>query len=272
MSGEGKNNRGRTPDRDAARALAVLARLPRAVGSETARQESRLAFLNGTQVKPSLPARRSVRSWAPLLAAAVLGAVLVGWFGFSPQEQWVVLDVVDPEGISIPVADQLVAGLTVPAGPVATGPGSELEVQLGSRLRLRMLPGSELNLPRPPGRWFGRNRRLILNAGEFYGTSGGQQLGFDLVFATAELEARLTGTTFAVFRTPEASCVCLWQGGIVVRPLVGPDQRITLEQEQRVWVYKDGRQPELLPLSGMEQMKLQMTHDAGLADPPRNSP
>jgi ferric-dicitrate binding protein FerR (iron transport regulator) len=131
-----------------------------------------------------------------------------------------------------------------------------------------MIPGTALELPRPPGRWFGRDRELTLTAGEIYGTSGGRTLDFDLTFATGELQAQLTGTTFAVFRTDTASCVCLWEGGIAVTPLVGPAETIDLEVKRRVWVFKDGRAPAILPLSDMEVMKLQMIHEAGLAEAP----
>ena len=109
---------------------------------------------------------------------------------------------------------------------------------------------------------------MTLTAGEIYGTSGGRKLNFEMTFATEELQAQLTGTTFAVFRTDDASCVCLWEGGIAVTPLLGPDAPIILEEKQRVWIFKDGRQPEILPLSDMEQMKLQMIHDAGLETSP----
>ncbi len=107
---------------------------------------------------------------------------------------------------------------------------------------------------------------MKLDSGEIYGTSGGQKLDYDLAFVTDELSARMTGTTFAVFRTDEASCVCLWVGGIDVTSSAGGEV-VTLEPRSRVWIYRDGRAPEVLPLSDMETMKLQMTDEAGLATP-----
>ena len=199
----------------------------------------------------------------------ILGVLAIVWFGSLPTQEWVVLDVVNPSGVVVTDGAPEV-GARLSGGRLATGPESELEVQLGDQVRFRMIPGTELQLPRPPGRWFGRGRRLNLNAGEIYGTSGGNKLDFELVFATGELEAQLTGTTFAVFRTAEASCVCLWEGGISVVPLVGTVAPINLAEKQRVWIYKDGRAPEILPLSDMETMKLQMTEEAGLATPNPN--
>jgi ferric-dicitrate binding protein FerR (iron transport regulator) len=259
------------PGEDGALALKALVRLPGAKAPEAARAQARAAFLWGgdsapAEVRTIEPRRSSRRRWLGLMMAAVLGVLAVVWFGSLPTEEWVVLDVVKPDGVVVSQG-ALDVGTRLSGGRVATGPESELEVQLGDQVRFRMTPGTELQLPRPPGRWFSRGRRLDLNAGEIYGTSGGHKLDFELVFATGELEAQLTGTTFAVFRTDEASCVCLWEGGISVMPLVGDETPITLAEKQRVWIFKDGRAPEILPLSDMETMKLQMIHDAGLATP-----
>jgi len=256
-------------ERDLALVLAALARLPRAAAAAQARERARMVFVHGDGVQKPVVERRERRErprrrWTSLLLAAALGVLAVVWFGITPDQEWVVLDIVNPDGVTSKSA-VMATGSPLATGLVATGPESELEVQLGDQLRFRMVPGTSVDLPRPPGRWFGRDRRLTLTTGEIYGTSGGQKLAFGMIFATEELEATLTGTTFAVFRTDTASCVCLWKGGIAVSPLVGPTTPIVLQPEQRVWIYKDGRQPELLPLSGMEQMKLQMIHDAGLA-------
>ena len=276
MSDDRQNN-------DSGRALAVLARLPRSVAPDSARESARMAFLHGSVIEPfdqasskkseqppSASPGKSSRRWVNLLMAAALGVLAVFWFGSQPVQDWVVLDIKTPAGITLPDGQTLAVGSHLESGLLATGPESELEVQLGDKLRFRMLPGTSLTLPKPPGRWFNRNRRLPLTSGEIYGTSGGQQLGFELVFATDELEARLTGTTFAVFRIDVASCVCLWSGGIAVTPLVGEFDVVNLEELNRVWIYKDGREPEIKPLDAMETMKLQMTHDGGLADPPED--
>ncbi|MBC8426789.1 FecR domain-containing protein [bacterium] len=267
MNDDRRHDDPRTPDRDAARALAALARVPRARPSASAREHARAAFLHGTEVR-RLPDRRarSGRRWSGVLVAALAATLAVVWFGSAPEMDWVVTDVVAPEGVTVSAAGDLAPGARVEAGAVATAAGSELELQLGDRLRFRLLPGTSIELPRAPGRWFGDDRRLDLASGEIYGTTGDNALGFDLAFATEELEARLTGTTFAVFRTDSTSCVCLWEGGILVTPLVGPDAPIALDEQQRVWIFKDGSAPEVSPLDAMEIMKLQMTRDAGLAE------
>ncbi len=283
MSDDRRHNDPQPPDRDAGRALAVLSRLPRCSAPESAKESARLAFLHGSVdqaessprlVKPiaepiQKPIQKSSsRRWVSMLMAAALGMVAVFWFGSQPAQQWIIMDIKAPEGIAMADGKSPAVGNVLASGLMSTGPESEMAIQLGEKLRFTMLPGTSLDLPKPPGRWFDRGRRLPLTSGEIYGTTGGQTLGFDLVFSTQELEARLTGTTFAVFRTEVASCVCLWEGGIAVTPLVGQYGIVNLEELHRVWIYKDGRAPEVKTLDANETMKLQMTEDAGVAELP----
>ena len=266
MSDDRKNQRGQVPGSDEGRAIAVLRRLPRAQASAEARSRARAAFLAPALGEGARTRRRSLAFVLP--AAALLAAALALFMiGTAPTAQWVVLDVVGPAGVTTPAGGTVVIGTRLKSGTVATADGSELELQLGDRLRFRMMPGTSVSLPSAPGRWFNRDRELQLTSGELYGTTAGQKLGFPLRLVTDELSATLTGTTFAVFRTPEASCVCLWEGGITVVPSAGADASVVLLPHQRVWVFRDARAPEVLPLSDMETMKLQMTQDAGLAFP-----
>lgn len=202
---------------------------------------------------------RSGKIWATFMAAAMFAMVAFLIVGSMSSEHWVVTDV--SEGSSRAVGVQLDPGV------LSTGEGEEVEVRLGDRLRVRLLAGTTVELPRPPGRWIDRVRGLTVTSGEIYGTTGGRPLGFPLTFVSDELRAKVTGTTFAVFRTDEASCVCLWEGGITVTPLVGTHQDVELTPRQRVWVYRDGREPAVMPLDPMEVMKLQMMSDAGIPEP-----
>jgi len=255
------NDDRRHDDRDRAAALQALRRLPRARADDEARRRARAAFVDGVEVRELRPAvSRGARGLrAALLAAALLGALAVMIWGMQPSDHWVVTDAV---GVPQQVGDRQEGAV------LATGPGEELELQLGERLRFRMLPETEVVLPSPLRRLFGGSQRLTLRRGEIYGTTGGRRLSPDFVFATGELTARITGTTFAVFRTDEASCVCLWEGGITVAPRGGGHDPVVLAPQQRVWVYRDGRAPEVMPLSDMERMKLEMTADAGLVETP----
>jgi len=203
----------------------------------------------------------SGRALAAVIAAL---ALLVGIYGSHPAESWRVVDVLAPEGVTMDAPVEV--GARLGALAIATGDSSELELQLGTRLRFRLLPGTRIELPEPPGRWFGRDRVLALTAGEIFGTTAGQALGFPLRFETPELSAELVGTTFAVWRTDEGSCVCLWRGSIEVTPRGG--ETVSLPVEYRYFVFKDGRL-SLEEIDGRERMKLGMMHDGGMpASPP----
>ena len=197
--------------------MTTLRRLPRAVASSEARQRARAAFMAGAvqdgatqaEAPPKHTEKRRSR-WAAMLMAAALGVLAVVFlYGWQSPDQWVVLDAVEAGGIAVE-GRTVAVGESFGSGSVAVAAGSELELQLGHSLRVRLLAGTELELPSGPGRWFGIDRTLKLDNGEIFGTTGGQKLGFNLAFVTDELSARMTGTTFAVFRTDTTSCVCLW--------------------------------------------------------------
>jgi len=192
--------------------------------------------------------------------------MLLTWFGRQPVDSWFITDVVESRGVTA-AAETVAKDTLVPAGSLATGPDSELELQLGDDLRFRMLPNSRLTLPSPPGRWLSRSRILILERGEIYGTTGDNRLDFALKFETVELTAQLTGTTFAVFRTEAGSCVCLWSGAIQVTSR-DSGESVTMTPETRLFIFKDGRPPHPEPINDMERMKLQMMHDGGIVPLP----
>jgi hypothetical protein len=202
----------------------------------------------------------------PIAAAAAI-AILVGavaYVGMQPSSQWFVTDLVEAEGIATVARPSEIGDAMLP-GSVSTGAESELEIQLGRELRFRMLAGTTIELPRPPGRWFARSRTIRLTAGEIYGTTSGAK--FPLEIETPEATARLLGTTFAAFRTEEGTCFCLWSGGIEVSPADGSPSKL-VPTEHKYYVYKDGRPSEVMPIDDMERMKLSMTHEAGLAPLP----
>lgn len=263
MTDDRRDMRGFPPDSPEAKALSALRRLPRAGADPVTRDKARAAFL----ATAGEPESRSARFVNLVSAVAVMAALLaVAIFGRAPTDEWIVLDVVNPAGVEAPAGSALAVGAVIEPGFVSLAPGTELELQLGDRLRFRMMPGTEIELPAGPGRWFNRSREFHLVSGEIFGTTGGHRLGFDLDFLTEELKAELTGTTFAVFCTDDGSCVCLWEGGITVTPIATNDEPTILDPKRRVWIYKDDREREVLPLSDMETMKLQMMADGGLAE------
>ena len=67
------------------------------------------------EVRSIEPRRRVASPGASLMMAAALGVLAVVWFGSTPTEQWVVLDVVNPGGVTVTegasaVGDRLAGG------------------------------------------------------------------------------------------------------------------------------------------------------------------
>ena len=258
------------------RALDALRGLPRPAPSDEARQRTLAVFLSGAApgadagadrpVAPSgrLPIR-SVERWRQwALAATIVLVTLAGfWYGGQPRYDWVVTDVIAPEGVA--AADPTAKGLSITSGRITTGPDSELELQLGDQLRFRMLPGSSIDLPSAPRRWLPRAQVIAVQSGEIYGTTGGQVLAVPLRIAAAEAEARLMGTTFAVFQNELGTCICLWQGCITVFPRAGGPS-VRMEDESKFYVYPNGSNSGMVPLDDMERMKLSMMAEGGIIE------
>lgn len=267
----------REPTADEQAALGALKQLPHPKAASEVRERARAAFLRGeaspgTSAMASTEPRRRSPRLLPLALTAAIAAIVIAVFSYGnqPAHDWFVTDIVEPAGVQTGETTPG-GGIRLTAGLVSTGETSELEVQLGSQVRFRMLPGTTIDLPRPPGRWFGKSRTIRLSAGEIYGTTGEQPLAFDLQVETSEAMAQIFGTTFAVLKLDIGTCVCLWTGGVMVMPKDG-DDGIRLPDEMKYYVYNDGRPNEMMPIEPMERMKLSMTHDAGLTLPESETP
>ncbi len=241
-------------------ALEALRQLPPPAAPAALRLRARAAFLGMDAPRTRAPRRAIVARL--LLAAAAIAAVV---FGTLPAGRWTVTDVKMPQDARLGNRPPAV-GMTTGATAVVTEPSAEVEVQLESDIRLRVLGDSEVRLPDGPGRWWRRSLALHLEAGEVYGTTGGERLPYTFRLKTPEAEAVLTGTTFAVFRTGDATCFCLYAGALQIRDRVGK-RDVDLPVGRRVFIYRDGREPSIQPLDAPEQMKLQMMDDQGM--PPR---
>ncbi len=260
----------RSPDEQ--RALEALQGLGAPRPSAAARERAKAAFLAAPAAgdvpvaRPAteapMPRRRA--NWIiPVAAAAVLAMAVfgIGQFATGPRVHWNVTNVTNPDGLSgVPTE-----GFVLEYGRVTTGPETELELQLGGQFRLRLMPGTDMELPAPPRRWRPEEMVLTLRTGEVYGIA--EDLDAPLRVVAVNSETLVRGTTFAVFQTPDASCTCLWEGSVEITGRTSGSV-VTLEAGQRYYVYNDGTASGPQPLDAMEIMKLQMLHDAGLLPDP----
>ena len=251
------------PDERAA--LEALRKLPRQDASAELRASTRSLFMEAaasrTVVRARAPRPRRVVASALVALAAV---VALFFFASVPRGSWTIVDIHMADEVLVD-GKAPVVGATVAHGPVRTTPCSEVELAFEDRLHLRFLSDASAELPEAPGRWLGRDRTLWLDQGEVYGSTGGEALDFRLRLQTDEASALLTGTTFAVIRLEDATCFCLYSGSIEFTP-AGAKQSVSLPVGQRVFIYKDGRDPVFEPLTDRERMKLQMLYDAVAED------
>ena len=248
------------------RMLERLQAMPAPVASAAAKARARGAFVSGegAQLRIERESRGpGLTRWAGVLAAAA-ALVFLFIYGAQPRDTWRVTDVVEAVGVEAQGGATAV-GVHIVGGRIATGLRSEVELQLGQDLRVRLLPGTSVELPTAPGRWFGRRKDLELASGEIYGTTGGKPLGWHLTLSGEGGRAELTGTTFAIILEGESTCFCLFEGGLDI-DVFGTGETLALPVERRITIAPDGgtKVEELRP---MERMKLQMLFDMGLVPP-----
>ncbi len=265
-------NRERPLTADERRALAALRAALPVEASAAARANARAAFL-GAGADGAAPAiadshhRRDLRVGYALAAVITLALVGGGLWAMQPRYLWHVTDVVAPAGI-VTAAGEVRPGAVLQGGTIRTGGESEIELQLGEELRFRLRPDGEVTIPDPPRRWFAREILLTVHRGHIYGTTGGP-LDLPLHVVGREAEAEIHGTTFAVLLEPTFTCVCLWEGTVLVTSRgPGATPPVQLPPGHKVMVYPDGSVSALLPLEPPEQMKLQMMKDSGILPAP----
>lgn len=162
---------------------------------------------SGSWVVPAL-------AWAACLAIAVLA--------FDRGPAWEVSrtsgsGVVLVGGRLIPIADTgaLTAALAH-GGRVRAPAEGELELVAPGQLAVHLAKGSDVVLPPAPGRWFRRAARAEVRDGEAFVTTGRGFHGASLTVATSEAMVEVVGTTFAVLRHGEGTCVCVMEGRVRV--------------------------------------------------------
>jgi ferric-dicitrate binding protein FerR (iron transport regulator) len=208
----------------------------------------------------------------PALAAVVAMAIL-GWWGMSPRGSWVVTAGV-PQGTVRVEGGSGAYGAVVSPGQVAVLDTVEFELQLAHDVRIRLVPGTVAELPKPPRRFFPPDPVLAVTHGEVYGTTSGP-LPYRFILETPEARAVLTGTTFAVIRSETATCFCLFEGTLAVTDRIQGGER-TLEPGNRLFVYRDGRPALSEPIDEAERAKLTMMSTQAimetLPEPPDRGP
>jgi hypothetical protein len=211
-------------------------------------------------------ARRPVVQW--VAAAAAVLVVTIGVAAMNQAPAWKVTDV---EGDGIAVVNQV----PVPLGHVSElsaslRPGARLRVPEGTKVEfatrggimIQALGGTDMILPAPPARWFGRNVEARLLAGELRIHTSEPFAGARLHVETHEADVHITGTTLAVICEPMGTCVCVMEGEVQVGDRKGPMAQV--DAGRRRFVYRDGRDPVMDDMLDREREELRTLLDREL--------
>ena len=180
------------------------------------------------------------------IAAAIIAVVLFGNFNQGPA--WRVTAVrgegaILVGGTPLRATDVAAIGNKSPAGVQIEVPrNTELELRAGSVMAMQAISGTTLVLPPTPPRWFGRRTALHVMEGEVRMTTGPAFRGATLTITTPDASAMVVGTTFAVILEPSGTCVCVYEGTVMVGPHDAPPAPIP--SGMRRYVFHDGRPPE----------------------------
>jgi hypothetical protein len=184
-------------------------------------------------------------SWAaPLTAAAALLIVL--WSANQgPAPQLLATNgvgMVRIDGRAIPAAesDRLAAALRGGAA-VALEDGARLDLLYPGSMIWELTDGTQMTLPDPPGRWFGRGTAAAVGIGEAHVLTGPAFPGSRLTIRTDEGLVELTGTLVSVFRDSLVTCVCVQEG--TARIGISEQDLEAIPAGRRKVMFRDGRPP-----------------------------
>jgi hypothetical protein len=238
-----------TPDQE--RARAAVRELPAPVVDAAFRARLKQDFASGRIGEA--PARVLAPAWGwstwlrwsavPVTAAILVVAVVT----LNQAPRWRVAEVTG-DGVAE------VDGRPIPLGTPAAferslGPGAHVRLPQGTsvtlasagRMLIELTPGTEMTLPRAPGRWFGRRVLAALAGGEVHVTTGPAFRGGYLAIETAEARVEVTGTTFAVLCLPVGTCVCVYEGTVRVGGRHGALVPVTAGRRREL--FNDGTPP-----------------------------
>ncbi len=219
-------------------------------------------FTERTVVVPlAAPRRRHRMRWVIGLAAAASVTIVAAALNEAPQ--WTALPTAGSgslivNGVSLPVQNS--AELTRrlrPGSRILLRSTQDLDLVSSGLLAMQLSPGTELTLPSPPGRWFGRQARASVDRGRVRVTTGKHFDGAHLAIRTPEATVHVTGTTLAVIAEAAGTCVCVLEGTAHVRPHRGRMTRVHPGSQyevprgagdSKIGDMRDAERPKLLDL------------------------
>jgi hypothetical protein len=206
------------------------------------------------------PAARRRSAWRLLL---VPGAVILALAMLVPANRGAPWTVVSVEGAGIAVVNHAPVPLQhlveqswrLQSGARVRAPeGTRIELASGTALRLEIEGRTELALPRPPGRWFGRTVVAHLESGRLRVATGPGFRGARLRVTTPDAEVAVAGAKASVLCDPAGTGVCVLEGEATTRADGGP--AVGVPAGRRRFVFRDGGPPEEAEIRPEERERL----------------
>lgn len=249
---------------DLERVQRSLRRLPRGEANREFRDRLRSQFIH--DVVPGgvrgLPRTRWSRRWGmAAIAASTAVAILASAWLLNTGPAWELTGssgsgMVQVDGRPTPLdAPTEIARRLHPGADVLLPADAQLDLMLPGIALIQITGGSHATLPGRPGRWFARSMVASLDAGEIRISTGPSFRGTQLKVVTREARAIVTGTTLAVLRQADSSCVCVLEGTV---SMISNASAATVRTGFRRSVFRDGSAPLVEPIRPMETMKLTM--------------
>ena len=249
---------------DLERVQRSLSRLPRRAANREFRDRLRSQF-----VRDAMPGRvRSVpHTWwstrwgMTAVAASSAAAILAFAWLLNTGPAWKLTGSsgngvvqIDGRPTSLDAPAEIARGLHSGAD-VLLPADAQLDLKLPGIAVIQIVGGSHATLPGSPGRWFARSMVASLDAGEIRISTGPAFRGNQLEVVTPEARAIVTGTTLAVLRQADSSCVCVLEGRV---SMISKASAAAVYAGFRRSVFRDGSAPRVEPIRPMETMKLTM--------------
>ncbi|HET6349497.1 MAG TPA: FecR domain-containing protein, partial [Candidatus Krumholzibacteria bacterium] len=156
---------------------------------------------------------------------------------------------VDETPVSLADRDALQRALH-PGATVVLPDSASIDLLSDRVVLMEVTAGTEVRLPRAPGRWFHRKSTCTLIAGELRIKTGEQFHGATMRVYTPEGLAEITGTMLSVQCDNGGTCVCVLEGTVQVG--VDDADLKAVEPGYRRVMLRDGTK-EIIPIKDMHR-------------------
>ncbi len=194
---------------------------------------------------------RSRRFKRALRVLPAIAAVLVVVIFSDRSPDWELEDVrgtgtVTVNNVTVDAADRgAVANLIVPDAQITVPEGVQLDIVLDGVLVVGVAGPADFTLPTNPSK-DPYVYEATIREGEFRLKTGPDFAGRDALLLTTEGRVEVTGTSLAVYKNTDVTCVCILEG----TALIGKDQDHldAVAEGMRKVMFADGRDPVIIPI------------------------